>query len=229
MDRRLSPRDLLNLAKSLFETNEELPLILGGGLAAQEVYASRRIRPTSDIDVFTLSRNDAREFVRRMGENGYEVFYNPTLDKYSVFKHEKGIHIDVYPEKVGIYSLSGVRVLERRGIRVVSPEDLIGIKIYAYLLAEKGRLKHLVDIYAILIGKEELSIEYLLEKVLPYVSKVTYTSVKEILERISPQKNENALQQFMRKERRFINEEYQRIYQEYVERFRGNSHFTTND
>lgn len=53
------------------------------------------------------------------------------------------------------------------GIKVVSPEDLIGIKLYAYLTSDRGRNKHLIDIYSILIGKVEIDLDYLLDKVIP--------------------------------------------------------------
>jgi len=101
-------------------------------------------------------------------------------------------------------------VLDKEGIRVVSPEDLIGIKLYAYLTAEMGKNKHLVDIYSILIGRPELDLNYLLKKVIPYVSKITEVSEKEIIE-IMCNGSEGVLKQFTPKERRFIKEECDRI------------------
>jgi hypothetical protein len=196
---------LINLVKSLFEANEDLRLILVGGLPAQEIYANRKVRETSDIDILASIEN-AKKFVERMKENGYETFYNTTLDKYSVFKHEERIHIDIYPGKIGKYSIDNIKVLDRGGIRVVSPEDLIGIKLYAYLTAEREKNKHLVDIYSILIGKPELDLNYLLKKVIPYVSKITEVSEKEIIERMC-NGSEGVLKQFTPKERRFIKEE----------------------
>jgi len=204
------PEELLNLAKSLFEANEDLHLILAGGLAAQKIYANREVRKTSDIDILA-PREDAEKFVERMKENGYETFYNTTLDKYSAFKHEEGIHIDIYPGKIGKYSIENIKkVVNRDEIRVVSPEDLIGIKIYAYLTTEMGKNKHLVDIYSILIGRPELDLNYLLKKVIPYVSKITEVSEKEIIE-IMCNGSEGVLKQFTPKERRFIKEECDRI------------------
>ena len=204
------PEELLNLVHSLFESNEDLDLVLVGGLAAQGVYnaCDRWVRRTSDIDILARSREDAEELVRRMKESGYETFYNERLDKYSVFKHEEGIHIDIYPGKIGKYSLEGRRVLDINGLRVLSPEDLIGVKIYAYLTAERGNKKHLIDIYTIIIGKYEIDLDYLLEEVIPYVSKITGLSKKEIIKRMY---DEKALDQFRPKERRFIREEYKRI------------------
>jgi len=76
-----------------------LPLYLVGGLAAQEFYSNRRVREVSDIDILTRSREDAEEFLRRMKSNGWDVFYNEELDKYTTFKHNIGTHIDVYPGK----------------------------------------------------------------------------------------------------------------------------------
>lgn len=204
------PEELLNLARSLFEANEDLRLILVGGLAAQKIYANREVRKTSDIDILA-PREDAEKFVERMKENGYETFYNTTLDKYSAFKHEEGIHIDIYPGKIGKYSIENIKkVVNRDEIRVVSPEDLIGIKIYAYLTTEMGKNKHLVDIYSILIGRPELDLNYLLKKVIPYVSKITEVSEKEIIE-IMCNGSEGVLKQFTPKERRFIKEECDRI------------------
>jgi hypothetical protein len=200
------PQELLNLSKSLFEANEDLHLILVGGLAAQKIYANREVRKTSDIDILA-PREDAEKFVERMKENGYETFYNTTLDKYSVFKHEEEIHIDIYPGKIGKYSIENIKkVVDREGIRVVSPEDLIGIKLYAFLTTEMGKNKHLVDIYSILIGKPELDLNYLLKKVIPYASKITEVSEKEIIE-IMCDGSEGVLKQFTPKERRFIKEE----------------------
>jgi hypothetical protein len=201
------PEELLNLTHSLFESNEDLYLVLIGGLAAQEIYGNREVRPTSDIDILA-SREDAEEFVRRMGESGYETFYNERLDKYSVFKHEEGIHIDVYPGKVGKYSLERKRVLDINGLRVLSPEDLIGVKLYAWLISEKGNKKHLIDIYTIIIGKYEINLDYFLKEIIPYVSKITGLSEKGIIERMY---DEKVLDQFSSKEIRFIKEEYKRI------------------
>jgi len=204
------PEELLNLARSLFEANEDLRLILVGGLAAQKIYANREVRKTSDIDILA-PREDAEKFVERMKENGYETFYNTTLDKYSAFKHEEGIHIDIYPGKIGKYSIENIKkVVNRDEIRVVSPEDLIGVKLYAYLTTEMGKNKHLVDIYSILIGRPELDLNYLLKKVIPYVSKITEVSEKEIIE-IMCNGSEGVLKQFTPKERRFIKEECDRI------------------
>ena len=219
MRKMKEPEELLNLAHSLFESNEDLSLVLIGGLAAQEVYNDRyrRVRKTSDIDILAESRDDAEEFVRRMKESSYETFYNEGLDKYSVFKHEEGIHIDIYPGKIGKYSLKGRRVLDVNGLRVLSPEDLIGVKLYAWLTSEKGNKKHLIDIYTIIIGKYEIDLDYLLKKVIPYVSKITGLSEKEIIERMY---DERVLEQFKPKEIRFIEEEYKRIV-DYFNREKG--------
>jgi len=98
----------------------------------------------------------------------------------------------------------------KKGIAVVSPEDLIGIKLYAYLTAERGNNKHKIDIYAIIIGKEELDLDYLLGEVIPYVSKITDLTEMEIIGRMCSG-NENVLCQFTPKERRFISQECKRI------------------
>jgi hypothetical protein len=204
------PEELLNLAKSLFEANEDLHLILVGGLAAQKIYANREVRKTSDIDILA-PREDAEKFVERIKENVYETFFNTTLNRYAAFKHKEEIHIDIFPGKIGKYSIENIeRVLDIEGIRVVSPEDLIGIKLYAFLTAEMGKKKHLVDIYSIQIGKPKLDLNYLLKKVIPYVSNITEVSEKEIIE-IMCNGNGGVLKQFTTKERRFIKQECNRI------------------
>jgi hypothetical protein len=211
------PKELLSLAKFLFEANEDLNLILVGGLAAQEIYSNREVRRTSDIDILT-TRSEAEELVKRMKNNGYDVFYNETLDKYSIQKHEEGIHVDVYPDKIGKYSINNIeRVVEIDGIRVASAEDLIGIKLYAYLASDRGRNKHLIDIYSILIGKVEIDLDYLLDKVIPYVSKITDFSPRELIVKICS-KDEGVLGQFTSKEKRFIQEECERILDYFIKK-----------
>jgi len=203
------PEELLNFAHSLFESNEDLGLVLIGGLAAQEIYSgNRRIRKTTDIDILAEGREDAEDLVKRMKENGYETFYNEGWDKYSVFRHEEGIHIDIYPGKIGKYSFERRRVLDINGLRVLSPEDLIGTKLYAWLVSEKGNKKHLIDIYTIIIGKYEINLDHLLKEVVPYVSEITGLSEKEIIGRMY---DERVLEQYSSKEIRFIKEEYKRI------------------
>jgi hypothetical protein len=204
------PEELLSLAKFLFEANEDLNLIIVGGLAAQEIYSNREVRRTSDIDILT-TRSEAEELVERMKKNGYDVFYNETLDKYSIQKHEEGIHIDVYPDKIGKYSIENIRrVIEVDRIKAASAEDLIGIKLYAYLTSYRGRNKHIIDIYSILIGKVEIDLDYLLDKVIPYVSKITDFSSRELIGKMCSS-NEGVLNQFTSKEKRFIQEECKRI------------------
>jgi hypothetical protein len=205
-----NPEELLSLTKFLFEANEDLNLIIVGGLAAQEIYSNREVRRTSDIDILT-TRSEAEELVERMKKNGYDVFYNETLDKYSIQKHEEGIHIDVYPDRIGRYSIENIgRTIEVDGIRVASAEDLIGIKLYAYLTSDRGRNKHLIDIYSILIGKVEIDLDYLLDKVIPYVSKITDINSRELIKEMCSS-NEGVLNQFTSKEKRFIQEECKRI------------------
>jgi hypothetical protein len=191
--------------------------MLVGGLAAQEIYSNRDVRRTSDIDILT-TRSEAEKLVERMKKNSYEVFYNETLDKYSIQKHEEGIHIDVYPDRIGKYSIENIkRMIEVDGIRVASAEDLIGIKLYAYLNSDRGRNKHLTDIYSILIGKVEIDLDYLLDKVIPYVSKITDISSRELIEKMCSN-NEGVLDQFTSKERRFIQEECKRILDYFIKK-----------
>jgi Fe-S cluster biosynthesis and repair protein YggX len=212
-----NPEELLNLTKFLFEANEDLNLILVGGLAAQEIYSNREVRKTSDVDILT-ARSDAEELVERMKKNGYDVFYNETLDKYSIQKHEEGIHIDVYPNRIGKYSIENIgRVRDVDGIRVASAEDLIGIKLYAYLTSNRGRNKHIIDIYSILIGKVEIDLDYLLDKVIPYVSKITDINSRELIKEMCSS-NEGVLNQFTSKERRFIQEECKRILDYFIKK-----------
>jgi hypothetical protein len=215
--RAKDPEELLSLAKFLFEANEDLNLILVGGLAAQEIYSNREVRRTSDIDILT-TRREAEELVRRMKKNGYDVFYNESLDKYSIQKHEEGIHIDVYDGRIGKYSINNMeRVVEIDGIRVASAEDLIGIKLYAYLASDRGRNKHLIDIYSVLIGKVEIDLDYLLDKVIPYVSKITDFSPRELIGKICS-KDEGVLGQFTSKEKRFIQGECERILDYFIKK-----------
>ena len=212
-----SPEELLNLAKFLFEANEDLNLILIGGLAVQKIYSNREIRKTSDIDILT-TRRDAEELVERMKKNGYDVFYNDTLDKYSIQKHEEGIHIDVYPDRIGKYSVKNIgRVIEKEGMQVASAEDLIGIKLYAYVVSDRGKNKHIVDIYSILIGKVDIDLDYLLDRAIPYVSKITDIGSKELIEKMCSN-NEGALSQFTSKEKRFIQEECKRILDYFIKK-----------
>jgi hypothetical protein len=211
------PKELLSLAKFLFEANEDLNLILVGGLAAQEIYSNREVRRTSDIDILT-TRSEAEELVKRMKNNGCDVFYNETLDKYSIQKHEEGTHIDVYPGRIGKYSIDNVgRVIEVDGIRVASAEDLIGIKLYAYITSDRGRNKHLIDIYSILIGKVEIDLDYLLDKVIPYVSKITDVNPRELIGKMCSN-DEGVLGQFTSKEKRFIQEECKRILDYFIKK-----------
>jgi len=74
---------------------------------------------------------------------------------------------------IGKYSLKRRRVLEVEGIKILSPENLIGVKIYACLTTKKGNKKHPIDIYTMIRGEYEIDLEYLLKEVIPYVSKMT--------------------------------------------------------
>lgn len=207
-----SPDELLNLTKSLFEANEDLDLVLIGGLAAQEVYSMRRSRNSSDIDIAVRGEQNDK-LIKRLRDNGYEIFYNETLDKYSAFKQEEGIHIDIYPDKVGKYTLDEdfwKRAKALDDIRVASPEDLIGIKIYAYIASERGKIKHMIDIYSIIIGREEIDLEYLKNR-LEKVATILDLSIYKILEYLKPEKQKNVLEQFRKKEIRFLEEESKKI------------------
>jgi len=122
-----------------------LPLYLVGGLAVQEFYSNRIVRKISDIDILTRSREDAEEFLRRMKSDGWDVFYNGRLDKYTTFKHNIDTHIDVYPGKIGKYPIEKIkRFVEIDDMMIVSPEDLIGIKLYSYLVADRGKTNTLL-------------------------------------------------------------------------------------
>lgn len=163
-----SEEELINLVKSLFEANEDLQIALVGGLAIS-VYSNRRIRNTSDIDIVLESKERSEIMVRRGKINGYNTYYNPDLNKYSIFKHEEGIHIDIYPGEIGGYLIDRIfweKCREIDSLRVASPEDLIAMKYYAYINSKKP--KHLIDIYSIIISVDDLNIEYLkfrLEKI----------------------------------------------------------------
>jgi len=213
--RSASPEELANLFWSISEAFEDLPFYLVGGLAAQEFYSRRRVREVSDIDILTRSREDAEEFLRRMKSHGWDVFYNESLDKYTTFKHNIGIYIDVYPGKIGKYPIEKIeRFVEIYDMVIVSPEDLIGIKLYSYLDADRGNNKHIIDVYTILIGKVEIDLDYLLNRVIPTVSEITDLSIKEIIETMC-NPSESILSKFRFKERRFIELECKRILYHY--------------
>lgn len=208
------PEELLNLAKSLFEANEDLTLALVGGLAAQEIYALRRIRSTSDIDIAT-KREYVDVFLERSKKIGYETFYNENLDKYSVFKHEEGIHIDIYPDKIERYSFDinfWKKCKEIDSFTVVSPEDLIAIKIYSYLKTKKGSRKHMIDIYSIIIGKEEIDLNYL-ENRIEKIAEILDMPLSKLFScfNLRSEDAKRVLEQFSSKEVRFLKEEIKRI------------------
>jgi len=198
-----------------------------GGLAAQEIYgrgSSRR--STNDVDVIAENRSDAEEFVRRLQKYGYQTFYNNKLDKYSVFgttKDGRYLHIDIYPGKIGEYSSNCIdfeRIQEYGNIRVISPEDLIGIKLYAYIVAERGKYKHLIDIYTILYHQSsKLDLDYLFNMPLACVSEITGANKRELL-RIICYDNQKLLNIFPRRERAEIRKRCEEIIAYYDEKSR---------
>jgi len=212
------PEELLNLANFLFESNEDLTMALIGGLPIQEIIADRRVRRTSDIDIMFDSRESATKFIERGKKNlNYDTFYNEKLDKYSVFNHEEGIHIDVYPGKLGEYKPDNnfwENKIQPEGYSLImaSPEDLIAIKLYSYLFSTQGKNKHLVDIYSIILGKYEIRVGYLIDR-LGYLSKLLNIPTENLVSTLTDIK-ENTLAQFTSKEKRFLKEEMEYLKRE---------------
>lgn len=218
MKKILEMGELLKLAEFLFESNEDLPLALIGGLAAQGIMANREVRKTSDIDIVAEKRHTAETLIERLSRTGeYKTYHNQELDKYSVYNWEEGIHIDIYPGKIGAYPIDEnfwrrAQNLEGSSIRYASPEDLIAIKLYAYLTSSRGRIKHLVDIFSVLIGKYELDVSYFLDR-LVYLGMILGCEPKFFLG-VLRESNENVLTQFTSKERRILKEEIEYICRE---------------
>jgi len=204
---------LKNEADSLFEANEDLDLALIGGLPSQEFYSNRRKRITSDIDI--ASRDD--KIVRRLKENEYKIFYNDSLKKYSARRCDPPIHIDIYPRSLGVYKWDE-EFFERRvqpegwSLLISSVEDLLALKMLAYLASGMGKRKHLIDIYSIIIGPYEIDLKFLKNRV-KKLSRETHIPYPNLIES-ALKEDEKALQQFSPKERRFIVSEIKRIKQE---------------
>ncbi|MFH7880820.1 MAG: nucleotidyltransferase family protein [Candidatus Aenigmatarchaeota archaeon] len=206
------PKDLLKMTDFLFESNEDLLIALIGGLAAQEILSSRAVRRTSDIDIVTKDKETAEKLVGRLSNIGFQVHYNPDLDKYSVFNWDEGIHIDIYLGKVGTYEIDNKfweRVIQAEGSSIVyaSPEDLISIKLYSYLASSRGKEKHLIDICCIILGREEIDTKYLAERFV-FLSKILGFEPKYFLNLLKGiEEKKNILTQFTSKEKRMLKEE----------------------
>jgi len=202
--------ELKEAADSIMEAYEDLHLALIGGLAAQEFYSQRRVRLTSDIDLASIDER----IVKRLKKDGYSIFYNDTLKKYSA--RDTKIHIDIYPRFLGRYQWDKLFWRERVkpngwNIYLASPEDMLAIKLYAWLTSERGRTKHLIDYYTILVGPEEIRLSYF-ENRLKKLSKEIGVNFDHLLKSL-PLEN-SALAQFNSKEKRFIKSEMERIKKE---------------
>lgn len=204
----LSKDLLLSLTSSIFTENNDLSIALVGGLPIQGLIAPREVRKTSDIDIVAKNKNEAEMLVKRYGEK-YNTYYNSQLDKYSVYKWEEGIHMDVYPGKIGLYKFDDEfwkrRILfEKFFIFSASLEDLISLKLYSYIVASKGKEKHMIDIYSILLGKYEIDVFYLrrrlsdLSNILGFEPKYFVDLIKEGEKKI--------FNQFSKKERNILSE-----------------------
>lgn len=199
------PEMLLEETEYLFEENEDIErLALAGGLAAY-LYAQKRRRKTSDIDIITGDET----LVRRLKRNGYHVYYNENLDKYSaVYVERPQSYTDIYIRRIGEYRIDSsdfenTRTFPGYSIRAVAPEILVAMKLVATLTSRRGRGKHLIDIYSIVLNPEvELNPQYLgsiLKRKLP--NNISYSSA--ILTLTNPN-NSILKNNFRNKERRII-------------------------
>ncbi|MEM5875626.1 MAG: nucleotidyltransferase family protein [Candidatus Aenigmatarchaeota archaeon] len=205
-----SIRTMLDMANFLFESNEDILMALIGGLAVQGLLSNRETRKTSDIDIVVKDKDCAEKLIERYKNSEYQTYYNQDLEKYSIYNWDKGIHIDVYPGKIDAYSFdhefwNKIVCPEGYSFCHASPEDLIAVKLYAYITSKKGKEKHLIDIYTILLGKAEIDINYLARRVRE-LSNILGLEYKHILE-IIKEKKDNVIVQFKPKEIRMLQEE----------------------
>ena len=207
---------LKGIAHYLMEANEDLDLALIGGLTAQEFYSSRRVRVTSDIDIASMDER----IVERLRENNYSVYYNENLKKYSARNFNPPVHIDIYPRSLGVYSWDELfwerRVkLDNWDVYLASPEDMLAIKLYAWLISDRGKGKHLIDFYTITIGPMEVQTNYFANRI-KKLSKELGKNYHGLVESI-PVEDEGVLNQFSSKERRFIKNEMKRLKESLLE------------
>lgn len=205
-----SIRTMLDMANFLFESNEDILMALIGGLAVQGLLSNRETRKTSDIDIVVKDKDCAEKLIERYKNSEYQTYYNQDLEKYSIYNWDKGIHIDVYPGKIGSYSFdkkfwNKIICPEGYSFCYASPEDLISIKLYAYITSSRGKNKHLIDIYTIILGKADIDVSYLAERI-EYLGKILGVEPRYILEILSKGK-ENIYSQFSSKEIRMLKEE----------------------
>lgn len=210
---------LLYEADSLFEENEDLCLALIGGLAVQEFYSTNRKRKSSDIDITSLDER----IVERLAEREYELYKNEVLDKYSAKNYEKQIHIDIYTGKVNLFDLDKTffdNRVEPEGynLQLASPEDITTMKTIPILTADRGKGKHYIDIYCMVLNSDiDFDLEYLAKriktKILPKIT-VDYPYVVTKITKPSTK----ILEQFSKKERRFLESELNIIEQELLKK-----------
>lgn len=204
-----SMRKMLDIVNYLFENNGDILMSLIGSLSIQGFLSKCQTRWVSDIDIVVKDKNCAEKLIRRYEDSEYQTYYNQNLDKYAIYNWERGIHIDVYPGKIGRYSFDGKfwnRIICPEGYSFcyASPEDLISIKLYAYIDSSRGKYKHLIDIYTIILGKANIDVLYLAERI-KYLGKVLGVEPKYILEILGEEK-ENIYSLFRSREIRMLKE-----------------------
>ncbi len=203
---------LVSEADSFFEENEDLNLALIGGLAVQEFYSAKRKRVTSDIDISSLDD----EIVKRFEEKGYKIYKNGILNKYSARDYENQIHIDIYTSRISYFEIDELifeKSVEPEGysLKLASPEDITTMKILSILTTEKGRSKHKIDIYSMILNSDiYFDWEYLAKriktKILPHIPANYHSIINEITK-----SSKGVMDQFSKKERRFLESELNRL------------------
>ncbi|MCX8191071.1 MAG: nucleotidyltransferase family protein [Candidatus Aenigmarchaeota archaeon] len=207
-------KKLLELASDLFENCRNVEMCVIGGLAAQELLTKKSKRETSDLDLVAKNEKDAEEVVKYLRDMGYKVSKNEKLAKYSATKDEEKMHVDIYIGRIGEYvfdekTWENVKIIEDSygKFRVISTEDLIAIKMYAYLsscLESKKGDKHLIDIYTLLThGRYEVNYEYLAERI-EYLSRILSLNPREILNTLVSVKK-SLMEQFSNVEEKRLN------------------------
>ncbi|RLJ02235.1 MAG: hypothetical protein DRP10_01910 [Candidatus Aenigmatarchaeota archaeon] len=203
---------LVSKADSFFEENKDLNLALIGGLAVQEFYSAKRKRVTSDIDISSLDD----EIVKRFEEKGYEIYKNEILDKYSARDNENQIHIDIYTSRISYFEIDKL-VFENRvepegySLKLASPEDITTMKILSILTTEKGKSKHKIDIYSMILNPDiDFDLKYLAKRIKTKILPKIPANYSSIINEIT-KSSKGVMDQFSKKERRFLKSELNRL------------------
>jgi len=203
---------LVSEADSFFEENKDLNLALIGGLAVQEFYSAKRKRVTSDIDISSLDD----EIVKRFEEKGYEIYKNEILDKYSARDNENQIHIDIYTSRISYFEIDKLvfeNSVEPEGysLKLASPEDITTMKILSILTTEKGKSKHKIDIYSMILNPDiDFDLKYLAKRIKTKILPKIPANYSSIINEIT-KSSKGVMDQFSKKERRFLKSELNRL------------------